>query len=64
MYLSGGPVKSSDSMGPQPVEQVGVVAVAEERLRVSADDLRIQMWHNGDLVVAFSTGVVGYCLYG
>ena len=37
---------------PQPVQQVGVVAVAEERLRVGADHLRVQVRQHGELVVA------------
>jgi len=50
--LRGASVEAGDAVGPQPVEQVGVVAVAEERLGVGAHQLGVEVGHDGDLVLA------------
>jgi len=50
--LGGAAVEAGDAFVPQPVQHVGVVAIAEERLGVGADDLAVQVRNNRDLVLA------------
>ena len=52
MHLRGSAVETRDAVPPQPVQDVRVVAVAEERLRIRLRELRIEMRGDQDLVVA------------
>ena len=52
-------VIAAHSVEPQPVEQVRVVAEAEERLGVGADQLRVEVAQHGDLVAAADGGQHG-----
>jgi SnoaL-like domain len=45
-------MESGDAVAPEPVEHVGVVAVAQKRLRVSPDELGVEVGDDGDLVLA------------
>ena len=45
-------VEAGDPVAPQPVQEVGVVAVAEEGLGVGADQVRVEVRHHRDLVLA------------
>src|SRR3954451_23854582 len=56
LHLAGPAVEGCDAVTPQPVEQVGVVAVAEERLRIGPHQLRIEMTYSRDLVVPPDSG--------
>jgi hypothetical protein len=52
-------VIAGDAVGPEPVQEVGVVGVAEEGLGIGPERLRIQMPQHGDLVVAADGGEHG-----
>jgi hypothetical protein len=52
-------VVSDDAEIPQPVEQVGVVAVAGEGLGVGLNDLGVKERQHGDLVVSADRGQDG-----
>ena len=45
-------VERHDALPPQEMQQVGVVGVAEEGLRVRSDQPSVEVWHDRDLVVA------------
>lgn len=47
---------TDDAQVPQEEQQVRVVAVAEERFRVGAEKLAVEVREDGDLVVATDTG--------
>ena len=53
------PWNAGDAVGPEPAEQVGVVAVAEERLGVGAHEVGVQVRDHRDLVVAADGGQDG-----
>ena len=50
--LGGAAVERSDTVVPQPVEHVGVAAVAEARLGTGLDDFGVKVRHDRDLVLA------------
>jgi hypothetical protein len=52
MNLRRSPVEAHHTLAPQPVEDVRVVAVSEERLRIVPSDGRVQVGDHGDLVLA------------
>ena len=52
LHLRRTAIEAGDTLGPQPRQKIGVVAVAEERLGVCTHELRIEMRHDGDLVLA------------
>ena len=52
VYLRRPAVIPGDPERPEPVQEAGVVAVPEERLRVCAGEVRIQVRDDRDLVVA------------
>ena len=52
MDLGRAAVEAGDSVEPEPVQQVGVVAVSEEPLRVLPHDVRVQVAEHRDLVFA------------
>jgi hypothetical protein len=52
MNLRGTAVESGDAVGPQPVQQVGVVSVSQKGFRVIDDQLLVKVGNHGDLVFA------------
>lgn len=49
-------VVTHDAQVPEEGQQVGVVAVPEERLGIGAQELVVQVWKDGDLVVTADAG--------
>lgn len=56
VHLGGTAVEARHAVRPQPLVQVGVVAVAEERLGVRAHGVRVQVTDHGDLVLPAHRG--------
>jgi hypothetical protein len=54
--LGGSSVEAGDAMGPHPVEQVGVVAVAQEGFRIGHHEAGIEVRDDSDLVLAADGG--------
>ena len=50
------PWNPATPLAPEPVEEVGVVAVAQEGLRVGADQVRVEVRDHRDLVLASDRG--------
>jgi len=46
-------------MGPQPRQDVRVVAVAQERFGICTDEVRVEVRHDGDLVLSADGGKNG-----
>jgi hypothetical protein len=59
MHHRGQTVESGDAVRPEPVQQVGVVGIAEERLGIGQERLRIQVPQHGDLIVTADRGEDG-----
>lgn len=59
VHLRRAAVEAGDTVGPQPRERVGVVAVTQERLRIGLDQGRVQMPDDRDLVLADDRGQHG-----
>ena len=52
VHLGRPAVERRDTVAPEPAQQVGVVAVAQERLGVASYQVGVQVRDHGDLVVA------------
>ncbi|MGB8202056.1 MAG: hypothetical protein WCF33_20600 [Pseudonocardiaceae bacterium] len=56
VHHCGAAVVADDARVPQPVQQIGVVAVADERLGIGQDDVRVEEGQHGELVIASDRG--------
>jgi hypothetical protein len=59
MNLGGTPVEAGDAVGPEPVQQVCVVAVTKENLGVGPGESGVQMRDDSDLVITADGGEDG-----